>query len=61
MISRKVIFFNDENSEVLSKTIKGEDVPAIEQKAHKLLLDADERGHKYYNLYLQSFTMPCWK
>lgn len=61
MISRKVLFFNDEDIQVLEKRIQGNDITEIERKAHVILNESDERGNKYYNLYLQSFNIPNWK
>ncbi|MGL4802000.1 MAG: hypothetical protein ACRC18_07015 [Cetobacterium sp.] len=60
MISRKVLFFNTEDEQVLEKRIQGNDIKEIEKKAHKLMNEADERNNKYYNLCLQSFNIPNW-
>lgn len=61
MITRKVLFFNTEDEQVLEKRIQGQDIKEIEKNAHKILTESDDRDSKYYNLYLQSFNIPNWK
>ena len=57
MITKLVNFYDTEDTLILKKRIKGDDIKDIEKKAHKILIDSSYSFNKYYDLYLQSFNI----